>query len=297
MRRICFFSHYDRDGLVAPHVIHYVRALAAAEYQVHFISTAPRLPEEARGALKATCSTVTVRENRGMDFGSWRYGLGVLDGSADEVLLTNDSVFGPYADLTALVSQMRAMDCDVVGLTDSYELLHHLQSYFLLFRSAHAVNVLLPALLEPPFEGLTKPQIITMGELGLTRVVLNYRGTLAAMFPYERYDDGRHLRPTNPTHRRWRPLMRDGFPFIKVELLRDNPLGLQISDWNVYVSPEVAEEIRDYLERFPRSTYAIGGRGIRDRLGSLFLSYGPLRRAVRRFQGGLISERVWRSGT
>jgi len=38
-------------------------------------------------------------------------------------------------------------------------------------------------------------------------------------------------RSVNPTHVFWRELIESGFPFVKVELLRDNPIAQDISDW------------------------------------------------------------------
>jgi hypothetical protein len=42
-------------------------------------------------------------------------------------------------------------------------------------------------------------------------------------------------------HLRWRELVRAGFPYIKVELLRDNPAGVAIDGWQ--------EEIADGEQR------------------------------------------------
>jgi hypothetical protein len=35
----------------------------------------------------------------------------------------------------------------------------------------------------------------------------------------------------NPTLTRWRSLIEEGFPYVKVGLLRDNPFGADLSDW------------------------------------------------------------------
>jgi hypothetical protein len=46
----------------------------------------------------------------------------------------------------------------------------------------------------------------------------------------------RHLDrpPYNPTHLQWRQVLESGVPFVKVELLRDNPMGVDtglVMDW------------------------------------------------------------------
>ena len=39
MRGLCFFAHYDRDNVIAPHVVHYLSALAQAGFTTTLITT------------------------------------------------------------------------------------------------------------------------------------------------------------------------------------------------------------------------------------------------------------------
>jgi len=66
----------------------------------------------------------------------------------------------------------------------------------------------------------------------------------------------RHLRtamagrvPLNPTSDFWRELLRSGFPFIKREMLRDNPTFVgDVMDWQGVVRQETGAEV-DPIER------------------------------------------------
>jgi lipopolysaccharide biosynthesis protein len=40
----------------------------------------------------------------------------------------------------------------------------------------------------------------------------------------------------NITHYYWKKLLLNGFPFIKIELLRDNPLNIDIRNWKEIIS-------------------------------------------------------------
>jgi hypothetical protein len=40
-----------------------------------------------------------------------------------------------------------------------------------------------------------------------------------------------NLKVNNPTHDQWELLLKEGFPYIKVELLRDNPKQLDLQHW------------------------------------------------------------------
>ena len=55
--------------------------------------------------------------------------------------------------------------------------------------------------------------------------------------------------PLNPTAELWRQLLEAGFPFIKRELLRDNPADvLDIADWRDVVQAHMDNSI-DAIER------------------------------------------------
>jgi hypothetical protein len=53
----------------------------------------------------------------------------------------------------------------------------------------------------------------------------------------------------NPTLTGWRELIDEGFPFLKVQLMRDNPRGADLSDWESFVAARGYDPalIRDYL--------------------------------------------------
>lgn len=234
MRRTCLFSHFDRFGIIAPHVLHYVKALVACGFDVRIISTADGLRAEDKAAVQALGASLYIKPNRGYDFGSWQFELqrdpGILD--SDEVLLANDSVYGPIQPLPPLVERMRELDADVVGMTDSRQFHWHMQSYFLLFKSQRAIRELLPKVLGRDFVSLSKFELIMSSEVGLGRMIRAGGFTGKALFPIDSFDEGEYVKPCNSTHAYWRKLLDAGYPFIKVELLRDNPMGVEIAGWS-----------------------------------------------------------------
>src|SRR5262245_711549 len=101
--RLCVFSHHDPDGVVDPHVLFYLSELARVA-EIIFVTTCRELPERDVAAVARHCARIVFRENGGRDFGGYRVGLvqaGDLSGR-QEVLLANDSVYGPLADLAGL---------------------------------------------------------------------------------------------------------------------------------------------------------------------------------------------------
>ena len=225
--RVCLFAHHDRRGGVTPAVLHYLRELRRAGYQVHLARSDDRkLASADRDALVGTGATLLLRPNRGLDFGAWQALItaGATAG-ATEILLANDSVIGPFTPLAPIRRAMQGFD--VWGMVSSREGRRHLQSWFVCLSADAFDRAPVRRVLALPFDEMSKAEIIVHGELGLSAAF-----EAASLDVGARYVDEARLRPsallpTNPTHFRWRSLLRDGaVPFIKTELVRDNPVDI-----------------------------------------------------------------------
>jgi hypothetical protein len=228
---VCLFAHYDADGMVAPYVRHYLAELRAAGVRVCFISAAGLPPAEV-ATLRGLAGAVLLRDNGGLDFGSWQAALarGLADGFG-HVLLANDSVFGPLRPLAPYLQQARGFDA--WGMVESRQHNWHLQSWFILLRSEVLARPAIRAVLTQPFAEMSKPQIIARGELALGRALQQERCRCGAASRALREPLLQRRRPTNRMHADWRALAASGaVPFVKVELLRDNPLRSPgVSQW------------------------------------------------------------------
>ena len=79
------------------------------------------LSAEGLGRLEGLADEVLVRENRGFDVGAFRDALvhvGEDLAGFDEVLLTNDTWFGPVGSFDGVFARMDAREVDFWGLTD-----------------------------------------------------------------------------------------------------------------------------------------------------------------------------------
>ncbi len=125
------------------------------------------------------------RPNQGYDFGSWATGIlhcaDVLN-DLDEVILVNDSAFGRIAPLEPRLS---ACSAPFVCLTDSYQVSHHGQSYFLRFgREPLESGAVLDFFEKYPFTN-KKRDVIRNGEIGLSAAMLDGGFGIHPLFPYE----------------------------------------------------------------------------------------------------------------
>jgi Rhamnan synthesis protein F len=229
LRLVCLFAHFDAAGRILPYVQRYLSALGRCGFEIHLVSTSPNLDASDRRQVERGGVRVHCRENDGMDFASWQWALRhvVSLTEVDWLLLANDSVFGPIFDLEPVFRSKFAENADFWGMTDSYETAWHVQSYFLCFRGDVVRSEAFRKIFAVDFAKLTKRSIIRKGEISLSQSLQSagFRGS--AICPFDRLRKSRTLGRCNATHYYWDQLIaRLRCPFIKRELIRDNPQKL-----------------------------------------------------------------------
>lgn len=224
-RRLCFFAHYHPRAIVAEYVLSYLRALDAAGFAVVVLSTAD-LPAAEQAKLRQACAMLIMRENVGLDFGGWIEAFRRFSPiEAELLLLANDSVYGPLHDLSAFIDRLTSVPADFYGAVESWENGVHLQSWFLLLRPAAYRSAAFAELMaEPVPADLPKIDIIRRYEMALmVRLAAGGLRHHAAFSPAQGGEVAQRL-TYNPSHLLWDVLVtRNRIPFVKIELLRDNP--------------------------------------------------------------------------
>jgi lipopolysaccharide biosynthesis protein len=131
--RLVFFSHYDQNGIVHNYVLDYLKQLAQNNCCIIFVSTSPTLEKSSIELIQPYCHRIILRENIGLDFGSWRMAYDrykKLLSKASALLLLNDSCFGPFFELKPILDSFDQPNT-ISGITLNKEVTPHLQSYFL----------------------------------------------------------------------------------------------------------------------------------------------------------------------
>ncbi len=267
--RVAVFVHFDPAGQIQDFVVNHVVALHAAGLSVVFASNCPVLDAASLERVKPFCAAIVLRHNIGHDFGAVRDALRLLGLPRDNtksLLIANDSVFGPLQDLGPILDRIDFDKADLWGATESWQHRYHLQSFFLV-AGRHA---LISPAWEKFWRRMRLVQsrywVVQRYEIGLTQAMLASGLRCAAIWSYDSLtkmlpranpDDDRqtilggdtagemrrgHLDrirnhvsaaiPMNPTAEFWRQLLLAGFPFIKRELLRNNPARVaDLADW------------------------------------------------------------------
>jgi len=257
--KVVVFAHYDPAGLVDDFVIYYLRALRDAGYAVVFISNSPDFGAASLQRVLPISALVLLRSNVGYDFGAFKDAIEALGELSrfEQVVLANDSVYGPLFDLGKILARCDA-SADIWGMTDNWASGYHLQSYFVLFRKPALICPMLKAFFRSVRPVQSKQWVIQRYEIGLTRAMQRAGLRCAALFPYRsaaavfaetvragdltqqpglsvphrRYiaQAMRQLesgKPLNATRWFWTELVsKMRCPFIKRELLMDNPFDV-----------------------------------------------------------------------
>jgi len=266
--RVCLFSHFDLECHIDPVVVHYLNSLKKVGLDIVVITTSPGLLERSIETVKDICHAIIHRENIGMDFGSWQYAIRTLDLSHyDEILLANDSVFGPFRPLDNLFARIDESKCSLLGLTQSLQFAYHFQSYFLYFKKEVFKSEDFKDFWKQDIP-IKKEDIIFKFELRIVEYFTSRGYTAEPLYPldpvrqkfltsYATPNDfistqvKRDTTWANPTVDRWEVLLRDfEFPFLKRELLTKNPGNYpNVSPWQDCLkgNEEIIGMIKNYL--------------------------------------------------
>jgi lipopolysaccharide biosynthesis protein len=198
--------------------------------------------------LKQCCRAILIRRNEGYDFGSWMTALHWLEkdlNNINQLILTNDSFWGPITPLDDLFQRLKTSDAAVIGLTDDQMYTPHLQSAFLAFQKSVIKSTVFKNFWNQIECWPRKRDLVKKYEVGLP--VLLQKSGFQTESLYTQHANG------NILHTAWRELIETkNFPFLKVSLLRDNPMHQEIDAWEQVISernPTLAAQIRSQLQQ------------------------------------------------
>lgn len=235
LRRVCIFAHYDAAGEIKPYVRIHLSALKKLCDRIIFVTSSERTAN-MRSSLHDLIDDFLTVPNKGYDFGMWQHAINKVKlRNIRELVLTNSSILGPVAPLEACFEQMAELPIDIWSMTDNHELLWHMQSYFLVFRERALVSGGFEKFWKQLIPYRDKWQTILSYELGLSTYFREEGLSLRALFPTHMIlpqNNGKNnitLKPKNPVMAWPEELIQTGFPYVKIELLRENPYRLDLA--------------------------------------------------------------------
>ncbi|WP_277668742.1 rhamnan synthesis F family protein [Caproiciproducens galactitolivorans] len=149
--RACIYFIYDKDGIIDDYIIYQLKDLRENINFLHCVVNGKLNPEGWK-KLEAIVDEVYVRENKGMDIGAYKAAIEYIGwdklNNYDELVLMNNTCFGPIYPFKEVFDWAKWRDIDFWGLTwglktdwlGTKDYLHyndshvHIQSYFLVIR-------------------------------------------------------------------------------------------------------------------------------------------------------------------
>lgn len=236
--RVAIFALFVKGGVINSKIEWYLSGLSEVVDHIIVVADNDLIGSQVDRLRKFTHHIIARRHGE-YDFGSYKLGLqlaseaGLLE-IADEVVICNDSCFGPIDSFLPMFKEMSVRDVDFWGISANKSPKLHLQSYFVVFKR----EAFLSREFRRFFTAVTSEDnvvsVILKYEVELTQVLerkgLRWDSFISASVPARS-----HLN-VNPVHNPVN-MLRKGSPLVKVKALEkfaSNDDGM----------PELAREIR-----------------------------------------------------
>ena len=222
---VALFATHSSDGLLKPHVLHYIASLRHEGIAVVLIVNADQALLVSEADILQQTDGLFIRQSKGYDFAAWAHVLQLQQGLSDAAILylVNDSLIGPInqEEFTNIVHRIRDSEADMIGLTESIESGWHLQSYFLALKKRVLLSCIFWSFVEDIVCYKSKEDVINHYERGLSSTLTRTGLRCEPLFCA--------IDALNPTIHHWRELLDFGFPFVKSIVVRNAVPGLDTS--------------------------------------------------------------------
>ena len=218
MKILLLYAHYNQNNTIADYVMHMLKKLRNVCIDIIFLSSSEVSDPTVRKNLSQYANEFVLVPNIGYDFYLWKTGIAEFRNvfpRYNKLILLNSSVVGPMFRLDKFLNALDSLNKDLVGATENYEKQYHLQSYFLYF-SHKLFN---SSSFKRYWESLTavndREEVINRYEVKMTQYFLDNGYSAGSYY--------KQLGNRNPTLNQPYDLLLKKMPFIKIQLLRENP--------------------------------------------------------------------------
>lgn len=240
-RRLFLFAGYDRMGIVDDTALHYLSALSELG-DIVFIMDNEATPDEL-DKLKTIPNLLHARAIRHgeYDFGSykraymWAHENDILS-KYDWVYLANDSVYGPFADISGILCDLESRGVDLTGMIDfqNKPTPIQVQSWFVGMSKRVATSDFIYDFMSSIVPQDTKQLVVLKYEVGLSQTILRHGYQMST------YISGQDGEICHSIYETPIAMLKLGLPFVKKTALQ-NLSGLQ------YLYPYTSELMVDQI--------------------------------------------------
>lgn len=143
-KRLAVYTMYTKNGMIYDYIEYLLRELKKEVDEIYVVCNAPINSLEKK-RLSDIVENFFIRENIGYDALALKDTLGkYLEWdkihSFDELIIVNNSFWGPFISFSKIFHKMEKIECDFWALTGEERPYFHLQSYFVVVRKKMLVS-------------------------------------------------------------------------------------------------------------------------------------------------------------
>lgn len=125
LRRAAVFSLYNERGIADDYVVFLLTKLREFVERIIVVSNG-NLSKNSEVAVEKVCDQLIIRENEGFDVGGYKAGMEAIGfdriSEYDELILLNDTCYGPLFPFSEMFSEMEGRNCDFWGSGAHWEM-------------------------------------------------------------------------------------------------------------------------------------------------------------------------------
>ena len=219
-RKIAILAHWSESEKLSASVERTIDSLIEAKYSVILVSSCESVNHLSMKSSLKNQITVIRKPNIGYDFGSWSTAIQMLPKvfSAEQVIIINDSLIGPFTSISKFIDELENSPYDVTGVTDSNQIRYHIQSFIMHFKNNSFQEKMIQSFWKEIHVQESKFDLVKTYEIGLSATAQAAKLYVGALYPWNLV--GQYWE--NPSVDRWARLLELGFPFVKREVARES---------------------------------------------------------------------------
>ena len=227
MKRICLFAGYDSNNIIHDYVVYYLKELSTVA-DVYYMADNEISDDEKEKIAPYVKASYGINHKK-YDFGSWQELIKIIGweklSEYDELILANDSVFGPLYPMKKLFEKLEQdRQWDICGINKNNYLKWHLSSYFLVFKKKAFINdIFINHINSVTFEAKN------------THVIDKYEVPFMEKFYNNNYNVKVLMKHVGIDNNKWKEYIINGMPFIKKKAFQDCDTYKNIEGWKDFV--------------------------------------------------------------
>ena len=172
MKRLCIYVTYDYENIVDDDIGYMLKELRCMSDRVVVVCNYGHISCGIEN-VQPYADVILYRENRGYDGGAHKEVLGQITDmeSYDELILSNDTFFGPFLPLHEIFGRMKKEPCDFWGLNRRHIPMYDFTaSFFMVFRKS-AITSVVRYIQDIISRDMSRNQVLELFEQGISNTL------------------------------------------------------------------------------------------------------------------------------